>query len=613
MPVLLNWLLRLVITNPITVRLVQGGSRRVRHLYIRSGYLAALILVLLFSLLGTATGSDLSYQDLAAAGAQSFQWVSYLQVLLICLLTPIFMAGAIAQESSPRTWEIMLTTPLGAAQIVFGNLFGRLFFVIALLASSLPLFAVTQYFGGVPGRSIFLSYAIAGCSALLVGSIAVMLSVTRTGGRRAVFIFYAGVVIYMAVTFAFDAVINVIAGTSNVTFMTALNPFLALRVLLQPASYAVPGPVELAAMSGLRRAWFGSPVWTYCWLTGASSIVLMVFSAISLRLIASRTGQVPWYRRLFGLGSKGGRTRPPRRVWNNPVAWREAHARGNTLASALARWGFVAVGLVAAAVMLWAYHTGGLAHTPFRYTLLAVAGSELTIVVLATLNMAATAVSREREDGTLDLLLTSSITPKTYLGGKLRGLFTYLLPMTLVPVVTLMLAAGYVIAGGLGRVGGVMVPASVAGAGTGPVWVVLPEAVVVAPLTIPPFVALCVMIGLQWSLKSKGTIGSVVATVAVVFVGLGVLSLCGFQSGKEIPIIGTILATISPATMMYAVVDPTVALFETVESGGLGAARVNLVIGAAISAAGYGLVVYAMRANMVRTFDMTVRKLTGTM
>ena len=45
---------------------------------------------------------------------------------------------------------------------MLGNLFGRLFFVIALLFSTLPLFAVTQYFGGVPGESIFASYAIAG-------------------------------------------------------------------------------------------------------------------------------------------------------------------------------------------------------------------------------------------------------------------------------------------------------------------------------------------------------------------------------------------------------------------------------------------------------------------
>jgi len=171
MPVFVNWLLRLLPTNPICMRLVQGGSTRMRHLYIRAGYLAIMIVVLLFVLLNAVSSSgSMSTRDLAKAGANMFQGVSYLQVGLICILTPIFMAGAISQEANPQTWDILLTTPLNNLQIVLGNLFGRLFFVIALLFSSLPLFAVTQYFGGVPGKSIFASYAIAGCSALLVAT-----------------------------------------------------------------------------------------------------------------------------------------------------------------------------------------------------------------------------------------------------------------------------------------------------------------------------------------------------------------------------------------------------------------------------------------------------------
>ena len=136
MPALLNWLLRLLPTNPICMRLVQGGSRRPRHMLIRSAYLAVMIVVLAFALLSTI-GVTPSVRQLARAGAQTFTWISYLQVILICLLTPVFMAGAIAQEANPRTWDIMLTTPLGNLQIVLGNLFGRLFFILALLFSTL--------------------------------------------------------------------------------------------------------------------------------------------------------------------------------------------------------------------------------------------------------------------------------------------------------------------------------------------------------------------------------------------------------------------------------------------------------------------------------------------
>ena len=46
------------------------------------------------------------------------------------------LAGAIAQESNPRTWDILLTTPLSSMQMVLGNIFGRLFFVLALQCMS---------------------------------------------------------------------------------------------------------------------------------------------------------------------------------------------------------------------------------------------------------------------------------------------------------------------------------------------------------------------------------------------------------------------------------------------------------------------------------------------
>ena len=238
MPAIVDWFLALLPTNPICMRLVQGGSKRMRHLYVRSGYLAILMVVQLISLLGPAQ----SLRELAQRGANAFTIVAFGQVALICLLTPVFMAGAIAQEANPRTWDILLTTPLNAAQIVLGNLFGRLFFVLALLVSSLPLFLFIQYFGGVPGESILLSYLVAGCSAFLVAAIAVTLSVTRTAGRRAVFAFYVSVVLYLFATWAIDLRLREPLGVGSAatytTLMTPLNPFLALEALLLRNSHS---------------------------------------------------------------------------------------------------------------------------------------------------------------------------------------------------------------------------------------------------------------------------------------------------------------------------------------------------------------------------------------
>ncbi|MFM9996763.1 MAG: ABC transporter permease subunit [Phycisphaerales bacterium] len=626
MPVLLRWLLGLAPLNPIAVRLVQNGSRRTRHLYIRSAYLAVLIVVLLWALLLNTDQDAMSYRALAEAGASSFEWIAYLQIGLICVLAPVFMAGAIAQEANPRTWDILLTTPLSSLQIVLGNLLGRLFFVLALLACSLPLFALTQFFGGVPGRSIFASYAVAGCAAVLVGAIAIALSVSRLVGRRAVFAFYVSVVTYIAVTWAIDYGLTSVgrgAGPAGagVTWMTAINPFLALNALLNPSGYprAEAGPgVQLSGLA----AWFlGAPVTTWCVGSLLLSLALIGASTFTVRaggLGAIGVGSVgvPWYRRAFGLGGAGAEHRAPRPVWVNPIAWREAAARNATLGRVIARWSFIAVGGAWGASLVVMHFTGVFTTATLRIALLATVWAELAVATLVAINMAATAISREREDGTLDLLIITPITASQYLTGKLRGLVAYMLPLLAVPIGTLLIAGLYALFEGLGVPGGVMIAAAPAGwTGTGPISApfVLPESGLVAAVVVVPFIAASVMVGLNWSLRRAGTLGAVVVTVAVVGVISGVVGLCGWNSGSSFPYLGPALAALSPASLVYSLVDPVGGATRTVidQGGRLTATRLALAAGSVAGAMIYLFVVYGIHLSMVKDFDKAMRNFAG--
>jgi ABC-type transport system involved in multi-copper enzyme maturation permease subunit len=613
MPAFLNWLLRLLPTNPVCMRLVQGGSCRRRHLLIRSGYLATMIFVLLFALLTTIAGAP-SVRDLARAGALTFTWISYLQVVLICLLTPIFMAGAIAQEANPRTWDILLTTPLGNLQIVLGNLFGRLFFVLALLFSTLPLFAVTQYFGGVPGKSIFASYAIASSSSLLVAAIAITLCVNRTAGRRAVFWFYAAVVMYLFLTYAADFAwlrkpVAPAATQKLTSIMTPLNPFLALEVLLQSNTYK-PHDLTGTGAAWITQRWLARPIATFCWLCVLVSLVLVAYSTLRVRLIGSRVGTVPWHRRLLGLGAKGAVERPARKVGHNPIAWRESVARGKTMAAIGARWGFVAFGIGVGLVLIGLYHIGTWTAGELRAGVLTLVAAEIVVIALVAINSSATAVSREREDGTLDLILTTPIQPGPYLAGKLRGIFQFLIPLMLVPAITMLMLALYVLADGFGRTGGVTVTDTL-GSGTITLPAVLPEGAIALPLALAPFVAFCVMVGLHWSIKSKGTIGSVVAAVLVVGAIGGVIGICGIPAGQNMPIVGALITSLSPMNLLWAIVLPAATVPKSLLNNPV-SCRVALVAGAMFAAVGYAMVVYAMHTTMKRSFMMTVRRLAGT-
>tara|TARA_R110000868_G_scaffold119469_2_gene316832 strand:+ start:127882 stop:129750 length:1869 start_codon:yes stop_codon:yes gene_type:complete len=621
MPIFIRWLLRLGPANPIAVRLVQNASRRSKHNYARSGYLGILIIVLLWAMLGSTPTGDVSYRELAAAGASSFAGIAYLQVALICIIAPVFMAGAISHEANPKTWDILLTTPMSKLEIVLGNLFGRLFFVLALLFASLPLFALTQFFGGVPGRSIFAAYIVSAGAATLVGAIAISLSVSRLVGQRAVFTFYVSVITYLAITLALDAWFRsrgMGAGPTGqgVTVISAFNPFLALRALLSPASYpaAIPG-----TYSGLKALMLESPAraWVYASLLLSGFLVLASTLTVrtgGLKNMTQTNAGVPLYRKLLGKGAAVDH-RPPRTVWSNPIAWREAAARNATFWRITARWSFVIGGLILGLALTVLYHTQTIKTTAdFQFILRSIVFTEVFVIALIAINMAATAVAGEREDGTLDLILTTPITPRMYMTGKLRGLVAYLLPLIAVPVFTIGIAGLYALTGGLGQDALAHIPASTVSGTAITVPVVLPEAGLLAALVLVPFIAFCVMIGLQWSLKSKGTLSAVIGTVAIVAIVSGILGLCGWASASDMPVVGPTLASLSPASLLDALVVPAQRLAETVDSSnnGLQTARIALAVGAILSAGIYIGIVYAVISALVKNFDTTVRKLAGT-
>jgi ABC-type transport system involved in multi-copper enzyme maturation permease subunit len=407
---------------------------------------------------------------------------------------------------------------------------------------------------------------------------------------------------------------------SGVTWMTALNPFLALNAVLDPAGYP---RAEVDPGAGLLARWLlQRPVAAWCLGSILVSALLLTVSTATVRLggLSVLTGgsgessRVPWYRRMFGLGRAGAEFRPPRAVWTNPIAWREAAARNSTLGRMVARWSFIAIGGLWGVGLIAAYHGGAMTPQEFQLALLATVLGGLVVITLVAINMSATAVSREREDGTLDLLLTTPITPANYLMGKLRGLIAYLLPMLAVPLGTLALAGFYVGLGGFDTPAGVMVVYTPVNVGLPPISVpiVLPEAGLIAPLVVIPFMAFVVMIGLQWSLKSRGTIAAVVASVGVVGVISGIVGLCGWKAGEGLPFLGPVLASLSPASVLYTLVHPAEAMEGTVrQTGELVGARSALFVGALVSAAVYLFVVYGLHASMVRNFDMTVRKLAG--
>jgi len=636
-----RWFWTLLPGNPVVVRIVQGGSRRQRHLWVRMAYLGALIALVLFGLLsGGGLGNQVSLTDLAKAGTTVFGIVAYGQVIGVCLLAPLFMAGAVSQEQQGKTYDILLTTPLANLQIVLGSLVGRLFFVLALLLSGLPLFAVLLIFGGVPMSSVFISFAVAGLTALSVGAVAVTMSVMRAGGRKAVFAFVIAIVAYLIGAYALDAAVlrqlgGITGNTQTTTWLTPLHPLLVLESTLNRTSYRPPGMEELSGYAAPLRFYLGKPFATFALLSLLGSATLIVTCSLAVRRIGQgESVWLMWLRKKLRLPAQGGeRRRNPRDVSANPIAWREANTRGKVLSGILARWGFAALALFAGLLLLLLYHVDGLPKLPgpggqtqpaadvFRSALIALLLLEVAVVVLVALYMSAGCVSREREDGTLDLLLTTPLTPKQYIWGKLRGLVSFLSLLIAVPVLTVLAAGLYSVVGwSLGWDQATFTHSAMTAQNariTREPFLVHPEAAVLLVLLLVPFVALCVMTGMSWSLKSRGVLGAVVPSVGIVAVLTLVLGLCGWNAAENVLIVGPVLNAFSPATNLVMVIDPWGNPSGQGWTGVSGFAdepmlgHMSLFIGALCAAGGYSLIVYAMLLNMVKGFDQTVRRLSG--
>jgi hypothetical protein len=75
------------------------------------------------------------------------------------------------------------------------------------------------------------------------------------------------------------------------------------------------------------------------------------------------------------------------------------------------RWGFLSIGVAASAVPAILHARGTLNDAGFPVAVLIVVAAESVIVALAALNASATAVTKEREDGSLDILLSEELPP----------------------------------------------------------------------------------------------------------------------------------------------------------------------------------------------------------
>jgi ABC-type Na+ efflux pump permease subunit len=281
--------------------------------------------------------------------------------------------------------------------------------------------------------------------------------------------------------------------------------------------------------------------------------------------------------------------------------------RHRQIGSLVGRWGFVALCVIAFIIATSLYATNAMTPDTYRLCVLALVCFELVIVTFAAISLSSSAIAREREDGSLDLLLTTSITPKTYLGGKVRGLTMHLLPMVLVPCLT-MVTVGCIVL--IDPSGAVVNDQLLIGSTTNSVVpLALTAPALLTPLVVFPYIAFCISLGLMWSMRSKGAISAMVSSLVLVVVVTGGLGMC-LIPGSTMGHIGSFFAAMSPINAVRSTLM-SVDVIPSVVSEGIATANISLAIATVIAGIGWSLISMGLLRSMSASFVVTVRRLAG--
>jgi len=159
---------------------MRSRSRGWRSVAMLTGYLLALAL-------GVAgflnMRSNLGDAIPPMLGVQLFTILAVGFVTLLALVTPALTSGSISGERERKTLDLLMLTQASPLGVILGKWVGSVFYILYLLAASLPAFAVVYLFGGVSPKYVGMVMLVAAVTALTYSALGLLLSALfkRTG------------------------------------------------------------------------------------------------------------------------------------------------------------------------------------------------------------------------------------------------------------------------------------------------------------------------------------------------------------------------------------------------------------------------------------------------
>jgi ABC-type transport system involved in multi-copper enzyme maturation permease subunit len=140
--------------NPVLIRELLVNLRSNRAFTLQFLYVTFLGIVVYFA---WPSDTKLVSADLAQ---RLFNMFFLGQFFLVALVAPSFAAGSITGEKERKTYEMLLASPLKPSSILIGKLLSSLTYLVILILSSLPLVIICFLLGGILLSEIARAYLI---------------------------------------------------------------------------------------------------------------------------------------------------------------------------------------------------------------------------------------------------------------------------------------------------------------------------------------------------------------------------------------------------------------------------------------------------------------------
>ena len=450
-----------MILGPVFSREAITAPRNLRHYVFRGLYVLTLFIVVWTAdlvLSGTQTIRNIG--DMARFGAIVFEILSPLQVTLLTFLAAFGVTSAVAQEKDRRTLVLLLMTRLSNTELVLGKLFAALLEVFVLAISALPLFVLLTLLGGISYAQVARVYAVTLTTIIAAGSLGSMFALWRDKTFQALSMTALAIALWVGLWEAVHSglLFDTIAGIGHQTLATACSPLRAVFAAAHPRHvgstaqlFALDGVTLYIAVSlvgaALLNAWSIARVRVWnpsrevrllqqeeawegsIWGTEHDVRELEQAPATPTAADADRAQHIDSYRWKAARAS--------RRVWDNPILWREVCTRAYGRKLIAIQLAYIAIWLMCGFALSWLTHAESGAAS-LSDSVIPAAAQPLTpffLVSLVVINaLAVNSITNERDGQALDLLLVSDISPLEFVFGKLGGVLWVTKLMVLGPL-----------------------------------------------------------------------------------------------------------------------------------------------------------------------------------